>query len=37
MIGGFAFAAVAPKVSQHKWLVGATACYSLALLSLYFL
>lgn len=37
MVGGFAFAALAPKVSQHKWLVAASAAYSLALLSLYFL
>ncbi|HET8670377.1 MAG TPA: MFS transporter, partial [Candidatus Saccharimonadales bacterium] len=37
MIGGFIFAAFAPKVSQHKWLVGATSAYALALLVLYFL
>jgi predicted MFS family arabinose efflux permease len=37
MIGGFLFAAVAPKVSQHKWLFGATGLYALALLILYFL
>jgi len=37
MLGGFAFAALAPKVSQHKWLIGASAAYSLALFSLYFL
>jgi len=37
MIGGFIFAAFAPKVSQHKWLFGATGAYALALLGLYFL
>jgi MFS family permease len=37
MIGGFLFAAFAPKVSQHKWLFGATGLYALALLILYFL
>src|SRR5215216_415057 len=37
MIGGFLFAAFAPKVSQHKWLFSATGAYALALLSLYFL
>jgi MFS family permease len=37
MIGGFIFAAYAPKVSQHKWLFGATSAYALALLGLYFL
>ncbi|HEU0296763.1 MAG TPA: MFS transporter [Anaerolineales bacterium] len=37
MIGGFLFAALAPKVSQHKWLFGATGLYALALLVLYFL
>jgi MFS family permease len=37
MIGGFIFAALAPKVSQHKWLFGATSAYALALLGLYFL
>jgi Na+/melibiose symporter-like transporter len=37
MIGGFIFAAFAPKVSQHKWLFGATSAYALALLGLYFL
>jgi len=36
MIGGFIFAAFAPKVSQHKWLFGATSAYALALLGLYF-
>jgi MFS family permease len=35
MAGGFVFAAFAPQVSQHKWLVGASAAYALALLSLY--
>jgi cyanate permease len=37
MIGGFLFAAWAPKVSQQKWLFGATSLYALALLGLYFL
>lgn len=37
MIGGFIFAALAPNVSQHKWLFGATGLYALALLILYFL
>ena len=37
MIGGFIFATFAPKVSQHKWLFGATSAYALALLGLYFL
>ena len=37
MIGGFLFAAYAPKVSQHKWLFAATSAYALALLMLYFL
>ena len=37
MIGGFIFAAFAPKVSQQKWLLGATSTYALALLGLYFL
>ena len=37
MIGGFIFAAFAPKVSQQKWLFGATSAYALALLGLYFL
>ena len=37
MIGGFIFAAFAPRVSQHKWLFGATSAYALALLGLYFL
>jgi len=37
MIGGFIFAAFAPKVSQHKWLFAATGAYALALLGLYFL
>lgn len=37
MIGGFLFAAFAPKVSQQKWLFGATGAYALALLGLYFL
>jgi len=37
MIGGFLFAALAPRVSQHRWLVGATGGYALALLGLYFL
>jgi predicted MFS family arabinose efflux permease len=37
MIGGFTFAAFAPKVSQQKWLFGATSAYALALMGLYFL
>lgn len=37
MLGGFLFAAFAPKVSQQKWLFGATGAYALALLILYFL
>jgi cyanate permease len=37
MVGGFLFAAFAPKVSQQKWLFGATSTYALALLGLYFL
>jgi len=37
MLGGFIFAAFAPKVSQQKWLFGATGAYALALLGLYFL
>ena len=37
MIGGFIFAAFAPRVSQHKWLFGATSAYALALPGLYFL
>jgi cyanate permease len=37
MLGGFLFAAFAPKVSQQKWLFGATGAYALALLVLYFL
>jgi MFS family permease len=37
MIGGFVFSAFAPKVSQHKWLIGATAAYAATLTSLYFL
>jgi MFS family permease len=37
MIGGFLFAAFAPRVSQQKWLFGATGAYALALLGLYFL
>ena len=37
MIGGFIFAAFAPKVSQHQWLFGASSAYALALLGLYFL
>lgn len=36
MIGGFAFAALAPKVSQQKWLAGASAAYALALMALAF-
>lgn len=37
MLGGFLFAAFAPKVSQQKWLFGATSAYALALFGLYFL
>lgn len=37
MIGGFIFAAYGPKVSQHKWLFGATVAYALALGGLSFL
>jgi MFS family permease len=37
MIGGFLFAAYAPKVSQQKWLFAATSAYALTLLLLYFL
>ncbi len=37
MLGGFLFAAFAPKVSQQKWLFGATGAYALALFVLYFL
>jgi MFS transporter len=37
MLGGFIFAAFAPKASQQKWLFGATSAYALALLGLYFL
>ena len=33
MLGGFIFAAFAPKVSQQKWLFGATGAYALALLA----
>jgi MFS family permease len=37
VVGGLVFAAFAPRISQHKWLVGSTAGYGAALLSLYFL
>jgi MFS family permease len=37
MIGGFIFAALAPKVSQRKWLASACALYALALLGLSYL
>ncbi len=37
MVGGFVFAALAPKVSQQKWLAGATGAYALALLALSFI
>lgn len=37
MIGGFIFAALAPKVSQQKWLVGATSLYALSFLAQSFL
>ena len=36
MLGGFIFAAFAPKVSQHRWLFVATSAYALALFGLYF-
>jgi hypothetical protein len=37
MVGGFVFAALAPKVSQQKWLASATAAYAVALLALVFI
>jgi MFS family permease len=37
MTGGVMFAALAPRVSQHRWLVGSTAGHACALASLYFL
>ncbi len=37
MVGGFAFAALGPKVSQRLWLAGATGAYGLTLLSLAFI
>lgn len=37
MVGGATFAALAHKLKQRTWLVGATALYALAMLGLYFL
>ncbi len=37
MVGGAIFAALAHKLAQRTWLVGATALYGLAMLGLYFL
>jgi MFS family permease len=37
MIGGVMFAALAPRVSQQRWLVGSMAGYAFALASLYFI
>ena len=37
MVGGVAFAALAQKLPQRTWLVGATALYGTALLGLFFL
>jgi predicted MFS family arabinose efflux permease len=37
MVGGVTFAALAQKLPQRTWLVGATGLYATALLSLYFL
>jgi MFS family permease len=36
MVGGVIFAALAQKLNQRTWLVGATSLYALALLGLYF-
>jgi len=35
-VGGFLFSAYAGKLAQRTWLVGATALYAVAILSLYF-
>jgi|GEM_PF-3316519 len=37
MVGGTIFAALAHKLTQRTWLVGATAMYAVAMLGLYFL
>lgn len=37
MIGGLVFAAIAKKLPQRTWLIGATACYALGMVGLYFL
>ncbi len=37
MVGGVVFAALAQKLPQRTWLVGATALYGTALLGLFFL
>lgn len=37
LIGGVVFAALAPRVSQHRWLVGSIVGHAFALASLYFL
>lgn len=37
MVGGALFAALAQKLTQRTWLIGALTLYALALLSLYFL
>jgi MFS family permease len=37
MVGGAIFAALAHKLAQRTWLVGATGLYALAMLGLYFL
>jgi hypothetical protein len=36
MVGGLVFAALAPKLPQRTWLVGATALYATALFTLFF-
>lgn len=37
MLGGLVFAAIAKKLPQRTWLIGATAAYGLGMLGLYFL
>jgi predicted MFS family arabinose efflux permease len=37
MVGGLVFAALAQRLAQRTWLVGATVLYAAALLGLYFL
>ncbi|HEU5122395.1 MAG TPA: MFS transporter, partial [Candidatus Saccharimonadales bacterium] len=37
MLGGLVFAAIAKKLPQRIWLIGATAFYALGMLGLYFL